>query len=497
MTTLKRQRLKLQAQRAASTRRRVVVPHRLIKFIPWASRGRLVAPTHLGPMVDVLERAATETVEACFSVPPRHGKTTTVLYAIAWMLARDPSLTVLYVSYAHGFAAKQVRKIRKIALEIGLAMGDVRRRDEWTTAAGGGVKAAGIDGQLTGEGFRVVVVDDPHKNRAEAESRLMRDNVFEAFKDDIYTRQDPRGTSFIVIHTRWHVDDLIGRLTRPTDEDDEPFLYVNLPAIAGAANDGRYDERALAPDLWPMSKLRKLRAKLGEYAWWSLYMGSPRPRGGEAFGDVHLVEEVANDPDSYVYAIGVDLAHTAKTRSDWNVAAVLRRSTRTGLIDVVEVVRRQGTLTRRRPLAEGDAPELGFAADIARLQRKYPGARTVQYTGRDEELVLELLGMLKDQAAHVEARPATTDKLARALPYSAAWNDGRARVLRAAKWAGEFIEEHRGFTGGPRDVSDQIDAAAAAFDVLNEGLGIDVLTPQSASSGRTGRGRLGRRTRWT
>lgn len=80
----------------------------------------------------------------CISVPPRHGKTTTILYAIAWLLARDPTLTVLYVSYGHGFAAKQVRKIREIAISIGLRMGDVRRRDEWTTLEGGGVKAAGI-----------------------------------------------------------------------------------------------------------------------------------------------------------------------------------------------------------------------------------------------------------------------------------------------------------------------------------------------------------------
>lgn len=505
VTKLRRVKRRTAEFRAASTEyTRPACPDRIGSFIPWASRGRLKEPTHLEPITTELERAATEPIEVCISVPPRHGKTTTILYAIAWLLARDPTLTVLYVSYGHGFAAKQVRKIRDIAIGIGLRMGDVRRRDEWTTLEGGGVKAAGIGGQLVGEGFRLVIVDDPHKNRAEVESRQIREGVITAFREDVYTRQDPRGTSFVVIHTRWHEHDLIGELVRPSEEgDDKPFRHINIPAISVVANDGGYGEQetALAPQLWPLEKLRAFRAKIGPYAWWSLFMGSPRPRGGALFGDVHLVEAANEDPAAgYIYAIGVDLAHTAKTRSDWNAAVVLRLDPRTQRADVVDVVRRQGTLTRK--VGEDGRTEVdsGFAADLARMSRAYPGARMVAYTGRDEELVLDLLAQLEHHRVYIEARPAVNDKWIRAQAYAAGWNDGRLRVLRPAgpsdgraHWSTAFIEEHKAFTGARADRDDQVDAGAAAWDALHEGSGVEVTPPKTA----TPRVAVSGRKRWT
>lgn len=483
MRSLRRTRRALIAEREP-TRSLCAVPGPLLEWIPVVSP-QLHSPVHLERLTCILERALTETVEVCVSVPPRHGKTTTVCHWVAWALARDPTLTILYASYAHGFAAKQVRKIRRLALKWGVVLGETKRADEWTTAEGGGVKAAGVGGQITGEGFRLIVVDDPHKNRAEAESRIIREGVCEGFRDDVYTRQDPAGTSCVVVHTRWHEDDLIGELTRAKrdDGDPEPFDLVNLPAVDGKGN-------ALAPALWPIEKLVKLQKRIGPYAWEGLYQGRPQPRGGRVFGDAVLWSGAP--PQGLQVTIGVDLTHTAKRRSDWNAAVVMGREPGTERAFVLDVRRMQGRLTD--VTRDGSVIDEGFARQLAELGRKYSGARFVMYTGRDEELVLLLLSQLREHAVHIEATPAINDKLHRAAPYAARWNRGEVLVPRDAGWASGFVGEHVPFSGAPGDRDDQIDAAAAAHDALFEGDGTALLSPSSPpplkSSGAS-------RRRWT
>ena len=465
ITKLRRMRAKARAARGPgrNVRRR---PGVLLEFIPRMSP-RFKAPTHLRPIAERLERCLDERVEVCVSVPPRHGKTTLLVHAIVHILLRDPTATILYASYAHNFAAKQVRKAMRLAVRAGIVLGDIQRQDEWSTLEGGGVKAAGVGGQITGEGFRLIIVDDPHKNRAEAESRRIRERVIDGFNDDIYTRQDPRGTSVFVVHTRWHEDDLIGYLTRPSDvEDVEPFEYVNLPAVR-PSNDNDEGEEALAPWLFSMRFLRRMRARVGPYGWWSLYMGEPQPRTGRLFVDAVLVEELDYAAhDGFRYAIGVDLARTARTRSDHHAAVVMRLNLRTNWIDVVEVVRMQGALVDLERGAKGAIAEEGFIRHLHALQQKYPGARTVMYTGRDEEALLALLGGHEKFPCEVVAIPASADKWQRATPYGAAWRAGRIRLPREAKWTNDYVKEHAGFTGQGNEEDDQVDAGAAAFDAL-------------------------------
>lgn len=446
-------------------------PVRLLKFVP-ATSPRLREPRHLAPVADAFERAMRGTVvEVCISVPPRHGKTTLLIHAIVWILVQDPRAQILYASYAHSFAAKQVRKAMAIAKRVGLQLGDTRRADEWNTAEGGFVKACGVGGQITGEGFTIIIVDDPHKNRAEAESAQIRERVIEGFRDDIYTRQDPRGTSVFVVHTRWHVHDLIGVLSAEAANDNgdgdeaeavEPFELINLPAIV--ANDNG-EREALAPDLFTLRWLMRMKARLGEYSWASLFMGSPQPRSGALFKVGAVLVEKLRSEGAYRYAIGLDLARTARTRSDWNVAVVLRLNLEDHLVDVVEVLRAQGTLT---DTVRSDVFDQGFASHLHALLQRYPGARAVMYTGRSEEQLLGLLAHHADYPCAVEGIPAPTEKYLRATPYASAWNEGRVRVLRNAPWTNKFVSEHMEFTGlkGGRD--DQVDAAAAGFDALAE-----------------------------
>ena len=424
---------------------------------------------HMEAIAEQVERCLDEDIEMCFSMPPRHGKTTLLIHAIVWILLTEPTASILYVSYAHGFAATQVRAAMALAQAAGIQLGDIQRAGEWTTAAGGRVKAAGVGGQLAGEGFRVIFVDDPHKNRAEAESPLIRGKVFRGFLDDIYTRQDPKGTSVFVVHTRWHEDDLIGNLT--TAKSDavgyaKPFAYTNIRAIE-VDSDG--EEVALAPWLFSIDRLRKLRETSGPYGWESLYQGEPKPRSGRLFVDAQVIESLdAPEHDGYRYAIGLDLARTRRTRADWHAAVVMRRSMRTGAIDVVEVEHVRCALVDH--VVGRRVVEEGFVRRLHALQQRYPEAQTYMYTGRDEEALLALLAGQADYPCEVIATPAPADKWVRAQPYGAAWRKGTVRVPRHQRWTNGFVTEHVRFTGADGDKDDQVDAAAAAYDALaNDG----------------------------
>ncbi len=459
-------------------------PGPLLEYIPRLSP-HLRRPDHLAGLADSFERGMRElgSVREAWSVAVRHGKTTFVHHAAPWILEHDPTRKILYLSYAHGFAKKQTGIMRDLAQRAGIMVRG-RRRDEWTTKQGGMVKAAGMGGQLTGEGFTDVIVDDPHKNRAEAESRVIREGVIEAMYNDVYTRRDPRGTNFWVIHARWHVNDLAGVLTRA---EPHPFARYNLPAIDA-------DGRPLAPWLFDLEQLEELRDTLGPYVWASLYQGEPRPRGGALFVEPTLAKLA--EPTSYRTAIGIDIARSSSTRSDHNAAVVLRKDLDTGLMDVLEAVRARGTVTDR--VRGGETVDEGFLRLLVRVIHEHPGAELCMYAAEVEMGFVQLLEReLSDILEHtvtIHVMPIAGDKYMRAQAYAASWNKGRVRIPGRTSladgqddeerhrdgWQNAFIGEHVDFTGVKGDEDDQVDAAVAAHDWLNQEQGTSLAEAMAA-----------------
>jgi hypothetical protein len=231
------------------------------------------APVHLAPLLATVAAVERGPVRACLSVPPRHSKTETVLHAIAWLLARHPDWTIGYVSYAADIARSKSRQARDYAARAGLSLrDDSAALHEWRTPEGGGLLATGVGGPLTGHGVRVLIVDDPFKNREEADSALVREKVHAWFTSTAMTRVEPGG-SVLVVHTRWHRDDLIGRLSRDTET---PWQVTNLPALDS-------DGAALWPARWSADDLARRRAEVGEYDWASLYQGHPVAKKGRVY----------------------------------------------------------------------------------------------------------------------------------------------------------------------------------------------------------------------
>jgi predicted phage terminase large subunit-like protein len=419
----------------------------LLDWIPQATPNR-ERPVHLKPLIDVLERAWLAArglgppVFALVSAPPQVGKTETGQHAFAHWLIREPRDFLAYVTYGSDLAATKSRKVRDLVREAGVALRtDSRAVDLWNTTAGGGMLARGINAGITGQsGVKLVWVDDPFKNRVQAESKGVRENVYNDFWSTIFSRRHPT-TSVIVSHTRWHEDDLVGRLKKMT----HPISWevVNIKAIS---DDGE--------PLWPESG-RTLEfwqtQRADEYTWWSLYMGEPRPRGGKIFNSPTTYSDDDQIPPLR-YAIGLDLAYTGKTQSDWSVAVVVGRGS-DGRAYVVDVLRRQC-----------QAPE--FAAALKSLQAKYPGAPTRWYVGATEAGSAQFMQRDGVRLAPMAARG---DKFTRALPVAAAWNAGRVVVKSDEKWSADFVGELLDFSGKDDPHDDQVDALAAGFDALDSG----------------------------
>lgn len=406
----------------------------LVNFVPHLSP-KYMPPRHLAALLERFELAVDGIPQrVCCSAPPRHAKTESVLHVPAFGLRRRPGLRLSYSTYADRLSRSKSRKARQLAQASGVIL-ESTSLNEWRTAEGGGLLAGGVGGPLTGHGVDILIVDDPIKNRVEAESAVFRARLLDWWHDVAATRIEPGGSAFIFM-TRWHEDDLIGTLTR-----EEGFEYINLPALTD-------DDTPLWPERWPLEAMRARRADVGEYTWASLYQGQPRPRGGRVFNDVHTY---ATPPIVYTSAIGIDLAAKEKTSSDFSAAVLMARVGRDFYVLDVE--------------HEQEAPP-AFKRRVHVMHRANQGAQIRWYAAGMEQAAASFWNE-GDDAVPLQSPAPRGDKFTRAIKYAAAWNAGRIKVPKNAKWLTRFLVEHASFTGVKDKHDDIIDAAVAAFDLLD------------------------------
>lgn len=397
-------------------------------------------PEHLAPVVAQLERAWVEPVEHSFSAPPQHWKTDTVSAFIVATLLRFPTWPLMYLTYSQGLAERVGAQSREWAIKAGIKVrDDTSSKSNWMTPDGGGLTAGGVH-HGTGRPGRIVFFDDPYGQRKDAESAAYRRDVEDRYDDVAVSRKGEVGSIF-TWHTRWTVKDLIAKLIA------RGVPHTNIPAISDAG-------LAL---LWSLATYEKIRSD-NLYNFTSLFMGAPRPRGGALFNDVHTYDPSALPRTGLVYGIGVDLAYSSKTHADYSVAVTLARETvpANGVEQhfryyVVDVTRKQCP-----------APE--FAATLASLYALHPTAARRAYLAGTEKGTADFL---LRQGVNVGATPPVGDKFIRAQPVAAKWNDGKILVPTDAPWVDAFVSELAGFTGVNDDHDDQVDALAAAFDVLS------------------------------
>ena len=265
-------------------------------------------------------------------MPPRHGKSTLASIAFpAWHLGRNPDHEFISCSYSGSLAMGFSRKVRQLLREPTYKTAfktrldpDSQSAEAWLTSSGGGFVAAGVGGGITGKGAHVLVIDDPVKNREDAESQNNRDANWDWYTSTAYTRLAPGG-GVLVILTRWHDDDLAGRLLKATAEGGDDWEVVRYPAIAEEDEEFRGAGEPLHPERYDHEALVRIQRAVGPRDWSALYQQNPVADDGDYFTRdmIQYYDPEDIDYNHMRFYAAWDLAIGKKDRNDYSVGMVI------------------------------------------------------------------------------------------------------------------------------------------------------------------------------
>lgn len=401
-------------------------------------------------------------------LPPRHGKSelTTVRYPV-WRLANDPSLRVVLGGYSQTFTEKMSRKMRRVAQGQVPLSKEKNSAKEWETAAGGGVRACGVGSPPMGLGADLLIIDDPVKRREEADSEAYRERVWEWYSEDLLTRLEPGG-AICLIMTRWHGDDLAGRIL--SGDDAASWSVLSLPALAEEGDPlGRAAGQALCPERYNEAALERVRQAMGPVPFAALYQQRPMPKEGGLFSEAglsHFLDAIPNPAEvkAWVRAWDVGYASEGDPTAGVLMAALNGNVPRWVICDVERFRLPPHERDRRmKAVAERDdealskfqppSPQPARAKRVLQLVEQPPGAGV--------EVTKAILARLAGHA--VQAVLPRGDKAERATPLASQCGAGNVDIVKG-RWNQQFIGECLLFPASPND--DAVDAAAHAFNHL-------------------------------
>jgi len=446
---------------------------RLLDFaqytMPSYSAGRVHAL-----MAAELERVERgETQRLMLFLPPRTGKTELLIRFVAWTLGRNPDWPMLYTSYGADLAWEKSGEARAVVdgEEFGQVFGAAGRRSQvveldptsravqrWRIRGHrGGVVAQGVGGPITGKGGRLVIIDDPVKNREEAESATMREKTWRWYTSTLRTRLEPGG-AIVLVMTRWHLDDLAGRLLELAASDPlaDQWRVVRLPAIAQADDAmGRAPGDALDPARFDEAALAATKASIGSRDWSALYQQEPLPAAGGMFHQewFQIVDAAPRAAQRVRYW---DKAATAGG-GDYSAGVLMARAD--GLYYVEDVLRGQWSAGERNRvmLQTAQLDHARYDGEVVTWTEQEGGSG-----GKESaEATIQLLAGFSVAAEHP-----TGSKEVRAMPYAAQVEAGNVRLVRGA-WNRGYIDELSTFPFGAHD--DQVDGSSGAFNKLAQG----------------------------
>lgn len=271
--------VELQARRSARSS--------LQDFVRWTMPHYVEGPHH-AIISDALVRATkTKHSRIMLMAPPRHGKSQFVSrHFPAWYLGNHPTKQLIISSYSQDLANDFGRDIRTLIdmpeyhRLFGVSLDETSRSvNRFHTNHGGVLHAVGVGASITGRGADFCIIDDPIKNRQEADSANNRRDVWAWYTSTLYTRLMP-GASLVLMMTRWHEDDLAGRLISEMEKGGEQWEIIRLPAITGEGTSG---EKALWPEWYTLDDLHRIRRSIGPRDWSALYQQQPSSDEGAYF----------------------------------------------------------------------------------------------------------------------------------------------------------------------------------------------------------------------
>jgi len=403
-------------------------------------------------------------------VPPRHGKSllASQLLPAAYLLAH-PDRYVGISSYSAELAEGFSRKARDYFKDGGgLLNPSSQAVNAWGTDTGGGLWAAGVGGAVTGRSGHLLIIDDPVKNREDAESARMMEKLNDWYTSTLYTRLEPHVGAIVVIQTRWSENDMIGQLLENemnvSEDGRENWTIVDLPAIYEEIDDRPMlpshcesvpDWReeigeALCPQRYDLQALKRIREAVGTRDFASLYQQRPAPEGGNMFDPSwwQYYDWNTDLPEFQRIMLSVDCTFTNAKNSDYVVGAVVGQSGNSFYVldlvreklDVVGTMRMINRLYNRHALS-GTVIELaasGYAV-YQMMQKQVPG----------------LIGFKPEKSK--EARASGIVPLVEA---------GNVFLPASATWLDAFLNEFALFPASKND--DMVDALTMAINYCSQ-----------------------------
>lgn len=253
--------------------------------------------------------AAGKSPRLLLSMPPRHGKSTLAERLAVFHLGHNPWHEIIFAGYALEPAKDRSKHARDVAMsdECALTFPDLvvsrdsRAKSNWTTTQGGGCYAVGVGGSIVSKGAHVLIIDDPVKGWLEASSALVRDKGWDWYTGDARNRLAPGG-GVLCIQTRWHLDDLTGRLIEFSSH--EGYESIRFPAVAEVDEEYRKAGEALHPERYDLESLDAIRETMGPQKWEALFQQNPTTPGGSVWERAWFKYWTADRPTPAQHAAG-------------------------------------------------------------------------------------------------------------------------------------------------------------------------------------------------
>lgn len=413
--------------------------------------------------------------------PPQHGKSDEVVDFIAWALGKNPDLKTIYASFSGRLGKRANKKLQRMMTTRKYRLvfpdtrpsvtgdktddGTVSRTQELIELVGkeGSFRNTTVLGSVTGETLDLGVIDDPLKGRAQANSETIRDNVWEWFTDDFFTRFDD-AAGLLIILTRWHVDDPVGRMQ---STKDGPAVFPDLkilayPAIAVVDDAHRKAGEPLFPEHKSIDFLLERKRALGTSHFESLYQQNPIILGGNIIRGEWL-RRVAMAPKIVYRKIYADTAMKTAERNDYSVFECWG-FTDEGKIILLDLIR-----------GKWEAPDLKRRA--IEFWNKHNAPAITQLQGKLREMVVEDkasgTGLIQDLKRAEPGRAAipikgverTKDKLTRVQDVLSFIEAGFVQLLADSPFVSDFVSECEAFKNDDsHDFDDQIDPMCDAIE---------------------------------
>ncbi|NOT72447.1 MAG: phage terminase large subunit [Hyphomicrobium sp.] len=392
------------------------------------------------------------------TAPPRHGKSEIVSRKFpVFHLGNNPEHEVILATYGQELANEMsgdARRTRDDVLDLFPLLAPMEGGKDgvewWDIEGGGNLKATGVGGPLTGRGAHHLGIDDPFKNEVEADSEIIRESKWGWFRTAAFTRLAPGG-GIMVMHTRWHLDDILGRALEQKKRGEVDWKILNYPAIAEEDEPFRKIGEALDPARYPLEALREIRAVLDERSWNALYLQRPVSATGGTFQRDWLKYRFDWDPQRPPHPY---------TQTIVSVDATFKKSKTSDMVTFLAIARHGWS---NYYILDRVSARMSYVETREKLKlfcRKHnPNAVVIEEKANGAALIDDLRLVIPTIIPFNPDKYG--DKKSRAELSTPIWQAGQVSTPTGAPWVSEFNENMASFPHAKHD--DDVDTQSQAF----------------------------------